>query len=215
MKPGGVRARTEVGAEDLGWWDAGTRELVAIGQPQVEMRLSPRRPLEPVFQIVFRVSRRSKRLDDFFTHLAAATAERRSHGGNDIGRIRSELGPHRVDRRGGDPLHRAAPPRVHRRDGAGPLVAEEDGRAIGNADDERGRRISADDRIRFWRLPTSQPVFARDDDGVAVHLLQRQQAIPFDTRECRNAPPFVLALAQFEGTVGKEVWRHRREGRTS
>ena len=72
MKPRGMRARAQVGAEDLRGRHTRSRELVAIGQPQVEVGLSSWRALEPAFEVRVGMTGLPEGVDDFLTHLAAA-----------------------------------------------------------------------------------------------------------------------------------------------
>ena len=114
--------------------------------------VSSRLAHEPAFEVVLRVAGGAERVDDFLAHLAAAAAEGRSDGRDQIRGICAESSGHRPDGGGNDLLHRAAPAGMNGGHRARSTVRQQDRRTVGHADDQRAPTgSSADDGIGLGR----------------------------------------------------------------
>ena len=82
----------------------------------------------------------------------------------------------RLDGSRGSPLCRSAPAGVSCGDDTEPGVREQDRRAIGDAHDDGGLGIVADDDIRLGWAPDSSRTCAYHGDADAVHLTDLSQA---------------------------------------
>ena len=92
-------------------------QLIGVRQRQIQIRTSGGACLKPSSERFLSVPRRTKRVHDFPSDLAATCAQARPNGGQQIGRSGCERFLHRADRRRRNSLDRTSPSRMGGADG--------------------------------------------------------------------------------------------------
>ena len=192
----GVGARAETGDVNRAGRNAGPCELVHVRPPQVEMRPLSVVAREPARNRDLVVAGIPEGLHDLLTHFPTARPEAWADRGDQVTGIRAKFALHDRDRLGPDPLHGAAPARMHGRHRAGPPITNQDRCAIGNAHAERRRRIIADHPVCFRRRPIPGGPFVRDDDRPPVDLVEEAQLAARHAGEGGNRIPLAVVLAE-------------------
>jgi hypothetical protein len=173
---------------------ARTGKLIDIRLPEIEVRPPPSARRKPPRYSRGIVTRLPERGHDLLANFAAAGAERRPDGGNQVRRPAPELALHRSHACRGHGLDCAPPTCMNRADSSISDVREQNRRTVRDANSNRNTWIVTEDHIRFRRGPGSVVTATRCDRRGAMHLTDQSEAVSPDAHCSCQALPIGRAI---------------------
>jgi len=152
--------------------NAGIRELIGIGAPEVQFPMTGSVLREPG-DCVRRDAKEG--VSDAVVNLIAATADARPDGRAQIAGINSQIGDS-PNRGGDDACARAAPTRMDGRNDASARIGDEHRNTIGDADGNRAGRVGRDNGIRVSHL-RERLAWPDEKKGAAVDLSHEDEIL--------------------------------------
>jgi len=198
MEHVGERFRAQTGDVNLRSRNAGRFELIAIGARQIEVRAIAGAASKPPRDGICRMSRVSKRRDDFGPHFAAARTQAGADGGDQIFGIRTKRFLHCAHCRRCRATNGSPPARVRGADDATAAICEQDRRAIGNANARSAGWIVRHGYVGLRARPWQGPPTPRNRDRRPMYLADEQHPIVTDANFARHRVPFVAVVTKLE-----------------